>query len=104
MSCRARPPTPFLKGRPMSRRPVDRAARTWPRCRLVLTLDRQSPLMPTVRVIMELTRYCREEATFRMWQAYHQGQSVLLTTHRERAELLAEQFAERGLHVTVENG
>jgi hypothetical protein len=39
-----------------------------------------------------------------MWQAYHQGRSVLLTTHRERAELLAEQFAERGLRVTLENG
>jgi hypothetical protein len=37
-----------------------------------------------------------------MWQAYHGGQSVLLTMHRERAEFLAERFAGRGLRVTVE--
>jgi ATP-dependent Clp protease adapter protein ClpS len=70
---------------------------------LVLTLERGSELLPVVRAIMELTRYCREEATYRMWQAYHGGHSVLLTTHRERAELLAEQFSERGLRVTIES-
>ena len=52
---------------------------------------------------MELTRYCREEATQKTWLAYHHGQSVLLTIHRERAELLVELFAERGLTVTLEN-
>ena len=56
-----------------------------------------------VRAIMELTRYCRKKATYRMWQAHHGDQTTLLTTHRERAELLAEQFSERGLRVTIES-
>jgi hypothetical protein len=58
--------------------------------------------MATVRAIMELTRLCREEATQKMWEAHHYGRSQLLATFRERAELFAELFAERGLKVTVE--
>lgn len=88
----------------MSRQPLDPRSppRAVPRCRLVLSLDRSAPLMHAVRAIMELTRYCREESTYRMWEAYHHGRAVLLITHRERGELLAELFAERGLKVTVE--
>lgn len=78
-------------------RPVD-----LPQCRLVLHCDPLHELMFVVRTIMELTRYCRAEATHLMWQAYHCGRCELLTLHRERAEFLAERFAERGLQVTVE--
>jgi len=59
-------------------------------------------LMVVVRTIMDLTHYCRAEATHKMWQAHHAGQSLLLITHRERAELYVEQFANKGLTVTVE--
>jgi ATP-dependent Clp protease adapter protein ClpS len=55
-----------------------------------------------VRTIMELTRLCRAEATHKMWEAYHCGRSVLLVTYRERAELYAERFNERGLTVSIE--
>jgi ATP-dependent Clp protease adapter protein ClpS len=58
--------------------------------------------MFVVRTIMELTRLCRAEATHKMWEAHHSGRSQLLITHRERAELFASQFGERGLEVTVE--
>ncbi len=37
-----------------------------------------------------------------MWQAHHWGKSILLFTHRERAELYVEQFAHKGLVVKVE--
>lgn len=74
-----------------------------PRCGLVLHHDHAHELMFVVRTIMELTRYCRAEATHKMWEAYHCGRATLLTTHRERAEFFAERFAERGLHVTVES-
>lgn len=57
-----------------------------------------------VRTIMELTRFCRAEATHKMWEAHHLGRSVLLITYKERAELYAEQFSERGLLVTIEPG
>jgi len=59
-------------------------------------------LMFVVRTVMELTRLCRAEATHRMWEAHHSGRSVLLITYRERAELYQEQFASRGLTVSVE--
>jgi ATP-dependent Clp protease adapter protein ClpS len=55
-----------------------------------------------VRSVMELTRFPRAEATHKMWQSHHHGQSDLLTTYLERAELYVEQFASKGLTVTVE--
>jgi ATP-dependent Clp protease adapter protein ClpS len=58
--------------------------------------------MFVVRTVMELTRFCRAEATHKMWEAHHCGRSVLLVTYRERAELYAEQFADRGLPVAIE--
>jgi ATP-dependent Clp protease adapter protein ClpS len=60
--------------------------------------------MDVVRIIMELTRFGREEATHRMWESYHRGQALLLTTHLERAEWLAEQFHHKGLAVVLEKG
>jgi ATP-dependent Clp protease adapter protein ClpS len=51
---------------------------------------------------MELMRFPRAEATYKMWEAYHCGRSVLLITYRERAELYVEQFASKGLTVTIE--
>ena len=75
-----------------------------PRCQLVLLKNEAAELMVVVRVIMELTRFCRHEATHKMWEAHHSGRSLLLTTHRERAELYVEQFADKGVLVTVEPG
>jgi hypothetical protein len=37
-----------------------------------------------------------------MWEAYHWGRSQLLVTVKERAELYVEQFAARGLTLTIE--
>ena len=58
--------------------------------------------MFVVRSVMELTRFPRAEATYKMWEAHHQGRSVLLTTWLERAELYVEQFASRRVTVTIE--
>ncbi len=44
----------------------------------------------------------RQQAILRMLEAHESGTALLVTTHRERAELLAEQFASRGLVVTIE--
>jgi ATP-dependent Clp protease adapter protein ClpS len=76
--------------------------RTIPQYKIVLLQDSQSDMMFIVRTIMEITRLCRAEATHKMWEAHHGGRSVLLTTYRERAELLAEQLSVRGLKVTLE--
>jgi ATP-dependent Clp protease adaptor protein ClpS len=90
-----RQPGPF---RPQPR-PQRRAL---PPYKVVLLQDARNDLMFVVRTVMELTRYCRAEATHRMWQAHHNGRSVLLVTWLERAELYVEQFASRGLNVIIE--
>jgi hypothetical protein len=58
--------------------------------------------MLVVHTIMELTHLGRAEATHKMWEAYHWGRSQLLVTVKERAELYVEQFAARGLTLTIE--
>jgi ATP-dependent Clp protease adaptor protein ClpS len=73
-----------------------------PRYHVVLLGDKAQELLFIMRTVMELTRYGREEATHRMWQAHHTGRAVILTTHMELAELFAERFAERGLRVDLE--
>jgi ATP-dependent Clp protease adaptor protein ClpS len=73
-----------------------------PRYRLVLLKSDAADLMDIVRAIMELTHFFRDEATNKMWEAHHSGRSLLLKTHRERAELYVEQFASKGVLVCVE--
>jgi ATP-dependent Clp protease adapter protein ClpS len=73
-----------------------------PRYKVILLQDAAADLMFIVRTVMELTRLCRAEATHKMWEAHHCGRSVLLRTYRERAELYVEQFASKGLAVTIE--
>lgn len=73
-----------------------------PPCKVILLQNPSLDLMFIIRTVMELTRLCRAEATHKMWEAYYSGRSQLLTTHRERAELFVEQFAERGLKTTAE--
>jgi len=55
-----------------------------------------------VTTIIMLTRVAPRQAMLQMIEAHTQGVALLLTTHREHAELLAEQFASRKLTVTIE--
>jgi ATP-dependent Clp protease adapter protein ClpS len=86
-------------------RPQDKPRkRQLPPYRVILLNDNTLDMMFVVRTIMELTRLCRAEATHKMWEAHHSGRSLLLVTHRERAELFVEQFTSKGLSVTLEPG
>jgi ATP-dependent Clp protease adapter protein ClpS len=76
--------------------------RTIPRFKVVLLQGAIDDLMFIVRSVMEVTRFPRAEATHKMWESYHCGRSVLLITYLERAELYVEQFASKGLSVTIE--
>jgi ATP-dependent Clp protease adapter protein ClpS len=73
-----------------------------PRYQLILQAGAAMDMMFVVRTIMELTRLCRAEATHKMWQAHLWGQSRILVTFKERAELYVEQFADRGLCLSME--
>ena len=94
----ADPPGP----RDPSRSPDKRRTRDLPHYKLILHSGGPHDLMSVVRTIMELTRFCRAEATHKMWEAYHSGRSVLLVTYRERAELFAEQFGSKGIPIVIE--
>lgn len=84
-------------------RPKDRPrSRPLPRYRVILHHNPTVDLMFVVRSVMELTRFPRAEATHKMWEAHHNGRSVILTTWLERAELYVEQFASKGLVTSVE--
>ena len=69
---------------------------------VILHRDAEKSLLFIVRTVMELTRFCKEEAMNRMWEAYHLGRAVIVATHLERAELYVEQFASRNLSTTLE--
>jgi ATP-dependent Clp protease adapter protein ClpS len=73
-----------------------------PLYKVLLHYDAASDLMVIVHAVMDLTRFGRAEATHRMWQACHDGRSLLLITYKERAELYVEQFAGKGLNVSIE--
>ena len=90
------PATPDESGKFASQRPG------LPTYKLVLLWNPANDPMAVVRAVMELTRYCRDEATYKMWQAHRDGRSVLLLTYLERAELYVEQFAKKGLQVAIE--
>jgi len=85
-----------------SSRPSSDARRPLPRYRVVLLRNAAADLMFIIRSVMELARFPRAEATHKMWEAHHQGRSVILVTWLERAELYSELFADKGLATSIE--
>jgi ATP-dependent Clp protease adaptor protein ClpS len=76
--------------------------RLLPRYRVLLHNDDVNDMVYVVCTIMELVNLNQVEATQRMFEAHHKGIALLLITHKERAELLMDQFASKGLTVTIE--
>lgn len=74
----------------------------FPRYRVVLQAGATRDMMFIVRTIMNLTRLGQAEAMHKMWESHHYGRSILLVTHKERAEFYAEQFCAKGLSVALE--
>jgi ATP-dependent Clp protease adapter protein ClpS len=95
-----RPDEPVPPGKPA--RPDQGRNSPIPRVKLILQTTRAADLMVVVRTVMELTHLGRAEATHKMWEAHYSGRSQLLVTFKERAEFFIEQFARRGLTVTME--
>jgi ATP-dependent Clp protease adapter protein ClpS len=52
--------------------------------------------------IVELTTLNEQDAKLRTLEAHETGVALLLTTHKERAELYKDQFESKGLTVTIE--
>lgn len=54
------------------------------------------------RSVVEFARLPVADAVARTIEAHESGVALLVVTHREKAELLQEQFETRGLTVTIE--
>ena len=73
-----------------------------PLWKVLLHNDDKNDVEFVVSTIMELTPLGETEAKQRTHEADTSGVALLLTTHKERAELYQEQFTTKTLVVTIE--
>ncbi len=82
--------------------PKKNPPRQLPPWKVLLHNDDKNDMLYVVETIVELTPLNANEAVQRMKEAHTSGVSLLLVTHKERAELYKEQFTSKGLTVTIE--
>jgi ATP-dependent Clp protease adaptor protein ClpS len=82
--------------------PAKSPPRLLPQWRVLLHNDDVNDQVYVVETVLLLTPLKKQEAIRRMLEAHRRGIALLLTTHRERAELYAEQFRSRRLTLTIE--
>ena len=73
-----------------------------PPWKVLLHNDNKNEMLFVVVTIMELTLLNEQDAVARMVEAHKTGVALLVTTHKERAELYKDQFQSKGLTVTIE--
>jgi ATP-dependent Clp protease adaptor protein ClpS len=73
-----------------------------PPWKVLLHNDDKNSMDFVVLSIVELTPLNEQDAVQRMLEAHKTGVALLLVTHKERAELYKDQFASKGLTVTIE--
>ena len=73
-----------------------------PPWKVLLHNDDKNDIGYVVDTIMQLTSLNQQDAELRTKEADKTGLALLLTTHKERAELYQEQFTSKGLVVTIE--
>ncbi len=69
---------------------------------VVLHNDEVNSMEHVIKTILVLTPLTLEVAIRKMLEAHARKRSLLLTTHKERAELYRDQFKSRKLTVTIE--
>ena len=72
-----------------------------PPWKVVLHNDQINSMQDVVVTIRQLTPLSEQAAVRRMLEAHARGRALLMTTHRERAELYKEQFTSKRLIVTI---
>jgi len=73
-----------------------------PPWKVLLHNDDRNSFDHVIATIVELTALQKEAAADRTKEAHETGVALLLTTHKERAELYKEQFQSKGLTVSIE--
>lgn len=74
-----------------------------PPYKVLLHNDEVNLFENVVRLLQRLTPLSAEEAFQRTTEAHVKGMALLLSTHKERAELYVEQLTSAGLTVTMES-
>jgi ATP-dependent Clp protease adaptor protein ClpS len=82
--------------------PAPSKPRQLPPWKVLLHNDDVNDMGYVIDTIAMLTPLKRADAAQRMLEAHLRGVTLLLTTHKERAELYKDQFASRQLTVTIE--
>jgi len=82
--------------------PKQKPPQMLPPWKVLLHNDDKNEVAHVVHTIMELTTLKEQDAKLRTKEAHETGVALLLTTHKERAELYKDQFESKGLTVTIE--
>jgi ATP-dependent Clp protease adaptor protein ClpS len=82
--------------------PKRKPSKPLPPWKVLLHNDDKNDMLFVVETIVELTPLNAQDAVMRMKEAHDTGVALLLTTHKERAELYQDQFHSKGLTVTIE--
>src|SRR5688572_14285230 len=82
--------------------PKQKPPQMLPPWKVLLHNDDKNDIVHVVHTIMELTTLKEQDAKLRTKEAHETGVALLLTTHKERAELYKDQFESKGLTVTIE--
>jgi|SRR5262245_22190153 ATP-dependent Clp protease adapter protein ClpS len=82
--------------------PKPKTPQPLPPWKVLLHNDDKNDIEYVVTTIVSLTPLNQEAAVQRTIEAHETGVALLLTTHKERAELYRDQFGSKGLTVTIE--
>src|SRR2546423_1714791 len=88
--------------RPRKVKPKNKPPQPLPPWKVLLHNDDVNSRDYVVETIVMLTPLKEQDAIIRMDEADKTGVALLLTTHKERAELYKDQFQTKGLTVTIE--
>jgi ATP-dependent Clp protease adaptor protein ClpS len=100
----AAPPasSPSKPGTALKEKTKPRPPQMLPPWKVLLHNDDTNTMEFVVLTVMQLTPLKEQDAINRTVEAHKTGVSLLLVTHKERAELFKDQFESKGLTVTIE--
>ena len=90
---------PKRAAKPVPKRSPPQMLPPW---KVLLHNDDKNSVDFVIETIVELTTLNKQDAKERTDEANETGVALLLTTHKERAELYKDQFESKGLTVTIE--
>jgi len=82
--------------------PQQKPPQPLPPWKVLLHNDDKNDFEYVIITVMTLTSLNQNDAVQRTVEAHKTGVALLVTTHKERAELYRDQFESKGLTVTIE--